>query len=885
MPRPLRSAPFAATLLLSLLLVSCSSGGREWDRAVPAGTPFVLVPAPQTTLQSALKAPFIPFLDDVTGSAINLVGEVARISQRDPNLRAILLYPGTENSLQPVWVAEAPGGLLAAFREHFYRDFTQNEYHFHGVRIHRLHVSERILFAAIHRGSLLLSESSLALEAMLRTYRGEQEALDLRALAPQPGSFVLNTPSLGNWVEQVTRVMYRPSLLGSFRGSSPVVMRMDSVGAGENLMLRLTGSMDLTGDGERSELISALTSENRPLLLDRYISSDAAAFGIFRLAPPSSPPDTLADPTPLDSTLVDDPGLYPLLARSMSPEFAMVMYAESGFESVGEHLFLRRLSDPGLFRQQLQKLRDKGVLELRDGAWLASGRVLSGLIGSELCSYREYYLDITGEAAVISKRRGLAEVVASDRNRRRVMFYDSNYSSIREGLPEDVSGLVVAGPDFQSFVSSYLAPETYVNIITDQFDLLALSGRRSDDGNRLNLSLETYRTRQRTAPYEENWIKPDIQTDLSGRPVLADIGGSARDEVIFATQSGSVYALATSDGTEVMRVNTGADIPVGAPVAYDWYGTGQNVILLAAGNKIYGWNDTGSPLPQFPMELDEEITTPLTVGDVNRDGQPEAIVGTADRRLHALDGRGDNLGGWPVSTNTSLGHAPLVAVIDGRPTVTAFSENTVHAWNSDGSPRAGYPKFVNASLTSSPVLHENHILGGGADGYLYAMGPGPFFRDSLNVYNDFGDSGRTPQAVYVSSSSLSGTPTVRTLTVRPGPEADPVTGPVILTSSSNGSVFLLGTGGELLFTGSMGQPISGDTSPTLADVNGDGRPDIVALANFGRLYAWDTVDGERIVLPTAGMSHPVLEDLDGDGYVELIARTREGLRCWTLYGD
>ncbi|MDZ7771364.1 MAG: PQQ-binding-like beta-propeller repeat protein [Balneolaceae bacterium] len=869
---------------MSFLLASCS-GGREWDQAVPAKTPFVLMPAQDATLQSALEAPYIPFLDDVTGSAINLVGEVARLSGSDPALRAVLLYPGTGNALQPVWVAEAPGGLPDAFREHFYRDFTQNEYTFHGVRIHRLHVSERVIFAAIHRGSLLLSESSLALENMLRTYRGEQDALDLRALSAPPGSFVLNTPSLGRWAEQVARIMYRPSLLGSFRGSAPMVMRMDTAAAGDNLMLRFSASMDLTGGGGRSELVSALSTENRPLLLDRYISSDAAAFGIFRLEPPSSPPDTLSDPTPLDSALVTDPGLYPLLAQSMSPEFAMVMYAESGYESVGEHLFLRRLANPGQFRQQLQRLRDKGVIELRDGVWLASGRLLSGLIGSGLGSYDEYYLNITGEAAVISKRRGLTEVVASDRDRRRVMYYDANYTSIREGLPDEVSGLVVTGPDFSSFISSYLAPDTYIDVLTDQFDLLALSARRADDGNKLDLKVETFRTQQRTSPYEENWIKPDIGPDLSGRPVLADLGGSPRSEVIVATRSGSVMALAASDGTEVLRVNTGSDTPVGAPVVYDWYGTGQNVILLAAGNKIYGWNDTGSPLPQFPMQLDEQVTTPLMVGDVNRDGQPEAIVGTADRRLHALDGRGNNIQGWPVSTNTSMTRTPLVAEIDGEQTVAAFSENTVHAWNADGSPREGYPKFINASLTSSPVLHENHILGGGADGYLYAMGPGPFFQDSLDVYNDFGVSGQTPQAVYVSNSSLSGTPAVHTLTVRPNPEEDPVTRPVILTSSSNGSVFLLGLGGELLFTGSMGQPISQDTSPTLADVNGDGRPDIVALANFGRLYAWDTVTGERISLPTAGMEFPVLEDLNGDGYVELIARTREGLRCWTLYGD
>lgn len=874
----------AVLALAALISVSCSTPpDSRWNRAVPSKIPFAIIPAEDANLQLTLKAPYIPFLDDITSSAIPLLSEVTEAAGEELDLRAILLYPGTGDQLQPVWVSSAPAGLASVFRERYYRPFTQNEYSFRGITIHRLQVSERTLFAAIHHGTLLLSESSLGVEDMLRGYLGELPVLDLESLQAGPGSFVMNTPSLDRWAAQLTQIIHRPSLRGAFDGSRPVVFRIDSTGGDSNLTLSMSGEMRIAREGSATTLVDALRSQNRPIVLDRYISSDAAAYGIFRLPPPAAPVDSLDGATPLDSALVNDPTRYGTLSGALDTEFAMAMYAESGFESVGEHLFLRRMSDPSAFRQSLNRLVDDGLLGRSDGTWTASGEVLARLIGSDLCTFRDYYIAIAGEAAVISKRKGLAEVIATDRIRRRVIYYDDNYTGIRERQPSEVSGLIVAGREFQSYIRSFLAPDNYIGLITDQFDLLSLSMSRNESGESLSINLETYNTQQRSAPYEENWIKPEIGSALSGRPVLADIGGSPRDEVIFATENGTVYALAASDGTEVMRVNTGGDTPVGSPVVYDWYGTGQNVILQAAGNKIYGWNDTGSPLPQFPLILPEAISTPLTISDVDRNGLPEAVVGTSDRSLHALNGRGNNISGWPVSTNSSIRYKPLAAEMEGAPAVVAFSENAIHAWNSDGIPKSGYPKFINASLSGAPAHYEEHILGAAADGYLYATGPQPLFHDSLNTYNDFMDRPGAPEAVYVSNSSLSGTPSVGPFSVQ---AADTTfREPMILTASSGGSVFLYSLGGQLRFTQNMGQPLSETSSPFRADVNNDGRADIVALASFGRLYAWDTLSGERISLPTAGMEYPVVANLDGDRYTELIAQTREGLRCWTLYGN
>jgi hypothetical protein len=331
-----------------------------------------------------------------------------------------------------------------------------------------------------------------------------------------------------------------------------------------------------------------------------------------------------------------------------------------------------------------------------------------------------------------------------------------------------------------------------------------------------------------------------------------------------------------------MQANTGSDTPVGSPVIYDWYGTNQTIILQAAGNKIYAWNEDGQSLPKFPFELDEQITSPLLIDDINRDGLPNAMVATADRKLHLLDGRGDNIDGWPVTTNAEIKTSPTIENYRGANTIFAFSENTLHGWLVDGSERGQFPKFINSSLKGSPVLYNDNILGNAADGYLYSMGPNKIFADSLNVFDTSTESSDI-EAVYASNSALVGSPSVHNLTV----ENDEQTyrESMILTMSSNGSAFLINTKGQLRFTQSMGQPAAPMSSPFIADIDNNGENNIIGLANFGRLYVWEVRTGKRIyTVPTSGMQYPIIANIDGDDYNELIAQTREGLRTWTIFG-
>ncbi|HKK44597.1 MAG TPA: hypothetical protein VJ964_03690, partial [Balneolaceae bacterium] len=176
---------FPALFLLALMsITACSSiPDRPWSDAIPENAPFVIIPAKDATLNSVLRSSYTPFLDDITSSANQLLSEVDSTESSPMHLKGIMLYPGAENKLQTVWMAEAPNNFIDVMKQHFYEHFTQNHYYFHHIVIHKLHLQNRILYATqIHR-NLMFSESSLGIEDAIRAYLKKMPRADLSELS------------------------------------------------------------------------------------------------------------------------------------------------------------------------------------------------------------------------------------------------------------------------------------------------------------------------------------------------------------------------------------------------------------------------------------------------------------------------------------------------------------------------------------------------------------------------------------------------------------------------------------------------------------------------------------------------------------------------------
>lgn len=837
----------------------------------------MIIPEENSSLNEILNAAYMPLFDDISASAIQVTSELSSYSETDIPILAILLYPDTSNDWQPVWVTESISGFVENLTRRFQRPFTQNLYNFKGYTIQKLFISNRTLFTIDLGSFTLVSESSRAIEDMIRSYHGEMDRLVLTEVQVQPGSFVMNTPNLERWVEQMAQISYRPMLLNSFAGAGPFSARLAENNPDGSLLWKLQGTME--PEDEKSALIRGISGPASEMQLDRFISANTSAFSIFRLEPRMVPPSENEPVSELDQYLAESSDTFREIASTLNDEVAFVTFAESGFMSSSEFLFLRSLDEPAELRRILNNLVSEDLIQALDDNYIVHSSWLGKLFGSDLSTVSNFYLAIHGNTLAISRSNGIVESVGTDHDGRRVVFYDDHYIDIRENLPEKISSFTyVDGPAFNNYIQPWLYPQNYFGALSSSIEILAITTSRENENADLDIEIASYARERTEAPFRERWVYP-LGSDMTGTPVLANIGGSARDEIVFATSNGTVYAIA-ADGTIVTQASTSTDMPVGSPVVYDWYGNNQNVIMQAAGNKIYAWNETGSVLPNFPVELSEDITTPLQVADITRNGVAEMIVATADRNIHILNSRGDNISGWPQTANSLIRSKPLITEMNQLRSVFAFAENALHGWHINGSRRDGFPVFIESQYNGSPVIHDNHILGAASDGNLYATGTGAVFADSL-AGSVTGDSLIT-KSLNISNSSLNRSPLVFNEMIRVDEEL--VREDLILTQSSNGSILIVNTDGKLRFTQSMGQPGSDDVSPVILDINNNNRKEVVSLAGSGRLFAWDLISGQRVHdLPTSGMQHPIYYDMNRDGNMEIIAQTREGLRVWTVF--
>lgn len=871
---------FRNLIIISLLTVFLSGCGEpkpdHWSELVPDSTPFVIVPDEGATLSDILSAPYIPLFDDITPSAIQVVASIEEKAPSSVPVSAMLLYPDTSNDWQPLWISPSRNGILEYLKQEYQREFEQNRYRFRGHDVEKLFIAERIYYIAEAGDWLVFSESAIAVERVLRTLDGVDNRLAITPDKIRPGSVIMNTPSLDSWVKQKGQVSFRPGLTGVFDGGSPVTLSLNS---SSDWRWQLTGEMKL--DQDPSILLRSLRSDPRPFTLDRYIPVNTAGFGIFRLEPRRVPIDGLETSGDTDEFIRDNPEIWENIAAELEDEIAFATFAESGAASASEYLYLRKIRNAPAIRTVLNRLVAEELAIRSGNTYSINSTWLAKLFGSGINPMRDFFITVYPDVAAIAVRNGLAESVGGDADRRRVMYYDDNYMEIMDATGGDLSSIFYMDSNrFGTYIQPWLYPQNYMSELLTGLDQFVITTRASSGGESMEIAFTSFERETTDQPYRENWLFPLEGAELTGNPVLGDITGSNRDEIIFSTDQGEIFVLA-SDGTTVAQASTDGDTPVGPPVIYDWYGNNQNVIMIAAGNNIYAWNEAGDILPNFPINMGEEITTPLIVTDINRNGVAEIMVGTSDRQLHILNSRGEPLNGWPQSTNAVIRSRPLITELGGQRSIFAFAENTLHGWEVNGNSRSDYPVFLPAQMVGTPIRHQNHLLGSGLDGNLYSVGREELFADSLSTSHSDGDL--KVQSLQIGGNSLSASPVIASTLTRD--EDDRLLREdLVLTQAANGALFLHNLNGQLRLTRTMGQPASDRFTPLITDIDNNQRDDMVALAGFGRLYAWDILSGERLYdLPTSGMNYLIIRDVTGGGNKEIIAQTRDGLRSWTIF--
>ena len=306
-------------------------------------------------------------------------------------------------------------------------------------------------------------------------------------------------------------------------------------------------------------------------------------------------------------------------------------------------------------------------------------------------------------------------------------------------------------------------------------------------------------------------------------PLFWDPVGSTGNYAVVEQQQG-IFLLRPSTGRIIARLE-----PLQAAGAQP-LGAGQAIGREpgAAGISVPdGW----------PFHPGDEIPGTPAFADIDADGAIETIFATRTGWVWVLGRGGLPLSGWPVSIKEASSGGVCVADIDRDDRLEVIVGDLtgwIHALRADGAPVRGWP----VQFPGSPEL--------------------PAIEAPVACADLDGDG----------SSEVVACQAVGRVCVFRG-DGRPVPGwPVSIAAADDppnaGTIF---------------------ARPALGDIDGDGRPEIIAAANNYRVHVWDAtgrlLKGWPRMLENrarAGYAEPVLADLNDDGRLDILIATDRGFR-------
>lgn len=375
-------------------------------------------------------------------------------------------------------------------------------------------------------------------------------------------------------------------------------------------------------------------------------------------------------------------------------------------------------------------------------------------------------------------------------------------------------------------------------------------------------------------------------------PILADLDGDGKPELIAGDEGKGLW-IWHNDGSEWLHggdnwtfgLFKAVDGGVFTPAIADLDGDGK-VELITAGRmgdqKIYVWHLDGTEMAGWENhKVNARQMTPPRVTDVNQDGRVEVVfvegfgkgvwIFNADGTPFNKDARVTQIGCFNYFVGPTLDvdgdGTPEIIVLDG--------DGKVQAIRGDGSNAKGYP--VDLGTQGRASMCAGDVNGDGTID-LVALAAGCSKLYAINLADGKPLPG-FPVALADKPENFSTSfPALADLDGKPGLE--------IIAGNHTHKLWVVGSDGKIL-PGWPKEYQKPAYAIAVADLTGNGKPEIVVCAEDKHVYGYDmagnTVRGFPLVCDGDNHSVPFLGDFDGDGLLDLIVGSTDGfVHIWSL---
>ncbi len=296
---------------------------------------------------------------------------------------------------------------------------------------------------------------------------------------------------------------------------------------------------------------------------------------------------------------------------------------------------------------------------------------------------------------------------------------------------------------------------------------------------------------------------------------------------------------------------------------------------------LYVFGRDGQLRPGFPLHTSDAIWSSAVITDLDADGRMEMAFGSNGNRFYVMRENGQEWRDGDANPATKgvfkvLGQpinfgSPGAADIDndGLPEIVFGSfDSKLYVWNGDGTNVPGFPFTANAPILCSPAIGYLDGPGDTSPEIVFASAV-----DSLYVLEPDGKR-RPGWPIFLRTGGNSKSPSPALADMNNDGFVD------VVYQSTNGGVYVVNRNGALLppwsnIRYSTLTSAASESSPVVADINGDGFNDIVCGGEEGQLTALSgatatVLPGFPIQLAGEIRGTPAVGDIDGDGKTEIV---------------